>query len=390
MFGFRRFGVNKMTPRERVLAALHHQQPDRVPIDLGSTRNTGINRYAYRQLLDFLGIEAEIHPLQKFGGARFQGLARIDERVLERFGVDVRGIFTGEADSGHDTEMPNGRYVDEFGVTRAPVEGAPYFDWVASPMADEFSADVIRAFTLPDPEDPGYTRGLREAALRIRQETDYALVLHLDHIIVHATQYMRGFENWFLDLALQPELMCSLMDKILDCRLAVTERALAAVGDLIDVVSSSDDVADQRGPIVSPDMYRRIIKPRHKRFFDMIHAHTDAKVLFHSCGAVYRLLPDFIEIGVDVINPVQVSCNDMQTDRLKREFGSELVFWGAVDSMVVLPNGTPDDVRAEVEHRIRDLGPGGGYILASVHNLQHDVPAENVVAMFDAALNYRF
>ena len=133
--------MDKMTPRERVLAALHHQQPDRVPIDLGSTRNTGINRYAYRQLLDFLGIEAEIHPLQKFGGARFQGLARVDERVLERFGVDVRGIFTGEADSGHDTEMPDGRYVDEFGVTRAPVEGAPYFDWIASPMADEFSAE---------------------------------------------------------------------------------------------------------------------------------------------------------------------------------------------------------------------------------------------------------
>jgi uroporphyrinogen decarboxylase len=381
--------VETMTHRERVLAALNHQRPDRIPIDLGATRNTGINRYAYRQLIDYLGIDAEVQPLQAFGGARFLGLAKIDERVLARFGVDLRGIFTGEADSGHDTEMPDGSYVDEFGVTRAPVDGAPYFDWIASPLANELSEDVIRAFTLPDPEDPGYTRGLREEALRIRRETDCALVLHLDHIIVHATQYMRGFENWFLDLALQPDLMCSLMDKILDYRLVVAERAVTAVGDLIDVVSTSDDVADQRGPLVSPDMYRKYIKPRHKRFFDVIHAHTDAKLLFHSCGSVYRLLPDFIEIGVDFINPVQVSCKNMETDRLKREFGTDLGFWGAIDSMHVLPDGTPDDVRAEVEKRIRDLGPDGGYILAAVHNIQHDVPAENVVAMFDSALNYR-
>ena len=377
-----------MTHRERVLAALNHQQPDRVPIDLGATRNTGINRYAYRKLIDYLGIDSEIQPLQEFGGARFQGLARIDGRVLARFGVDLRGIFTGEADSGHDREMPDGSYVDEFGVTRVPVEGAPYFDWVASPMAEDFSADMIRALTLPDPEDPGYIRGLREEALRIRRETDCALVLHLDHIIVHATQYVRGFENWFLDLALQPELMCSLMDKVLEYRLAVAERAITEVADLIDVVSTSDDVADQRGPLVSPDMYRKYIKPRHKRFFDLIHAHTDAKLLFHSCGSVYRLLPDFIDIGVDFINPVQVSCNDMETDRLKREFGADLGFWGAIDSMHVLPNGTPEAVRAEVENRIRDLGPGGGYILASVHNVQHDVPVENVVAMYDAARNF--
>ncbi len=375
-----------MSHRERVLAALHHQQPDRVPIDLGATRNTGINRYAYRKLIDYLGIDTEVQPLQEFGGARFLGLAKIDDRVLERFGIDLRGIFTGEADSGHDKEMPDGSYVDEFGVTRVPVEGAPYFEWVASPMVNEFSMDAIRHLTLPDPEDPGYTRGLREEALRIRRDTDCALVLHLDHIIVHATQYMRGFENWFLDLALQPDLIGSLMDKILDYRLVVAERSIMEVADLIDVVSTSDDVADQRGPIVSPDMYKKYIKPRHKRFFDVVHTHTDAKLLFHSCGSVYRLLPDFIEIGVDFINPVQVSCHHMETDRLKREFGADLGFWGAIDSMHVLPNGAPDDVRAEVEKRIRDLGPGGGYILAAVHNIQHDVPVENIVAMVDAVL----
>jgi uroporphyrinogen decarboxylase len=380
--------VKQMTHRERVLAALNHQEPDRVPIDLGATRNTSINRYAYRKLLDYLNIDAEVKPLQDFGGARFLGLAKIDERVLERFGVDARGIFTGEADSGHDKELPDGSYVDEFGVTRIPVEGAPYFEWVASPMTDEFSMETIRALTLPDPEDPGYIRGLRDEALRIRRETDGALVLHLDHIIVHATQYVRGFENWFLDLALQPDLMCALMDKILEYRLVVAERAIREVTDLIDVVSTSDDVADQRGPIISPDMYRNYIKPRHKRFFDVIHSNTSAKLLFHSCGSVYRLLPDFIDIGVDFINPVQVSCNDMDTDRLKREFGADLGFWGAIDSMHVLPNGTPDDVRAEVERRIRDLGPQGGYVLAAVHNVQHDVPVENIVAMYDAARTY--
>lgn len=382
--------MKQMTHRERVLAALNHQEPDRVPIDLGATRNTGINLYAYQELIRYLKIDAEVEPLQDFGGARFQGLARIDERVLERFGVDVRGIFTGEADSGHDRELPDGRYVDEFGVTRVPVEGAPYFEWVASPMADEFSMDTIRDLVLPNPEDPGYVRGLRDDALRIRQATDCALVLHLDHIIVHATQYVRGFENWFLDLALQPDLMCTLMDKILEYRLVVAERAIREVADLIDVVSTSDDVADQRGPIVSPDMYRKYIRPRHRRFFDVVHSNTSAKLLFHSCGSVYRLLPDFIEIGVDFINPVQVSCADMATERLKREFGADLGFWGAVDSMHVLPGGTPDDVRAEVERRIRDLGPQGGYVLAAVHNIQHDVPVENMVAMYDAARSCAF
>lgn len=377
------------THRERVLAALNHQQPDRVPIDLGATRNTGINRFAYRKLIDHLGIEAEVKPLQPFGSSRVQGLTKIGEQVLQRFDIDVRGIFLGEADSGHEQELADGRYRDEFGVIRVAAEGSPYYEWAGSPMVDEFSMDAIRALTLPDPEDPGYIRGLRDEAQRIRRDTDCALVLHLDHIIVHATQYLRGFENWFLDLALQPDLLCALMDKILDYRLVMTERALHEVGDLIDVVSMSDDVADQRGPIVSPDMYRRYIKPRHRRFFDMIHAHTAAKLLFHSCGSVTRLLPDFIDIGVDAINPVQVSCKDMQTDRLKREFGADLAFWGAVDSMFVLPQGTPDEVRAEVEQRIRDLGQDGGYVLAAVHNVQHDVPAENIVTMYDTARSYR-
>ncbi|MCZ7583629.1 MAG: hypothetical protein M5R36_10035 [Deltaproteobacteria bacterium] len=144
-------------------------------------------------------------------------------------------------------------------------------------------------------------------------------------------------------------------------------------------------MADQRGPIVSPQMYRDYIKPRHRRFFDMIHASTRAKLLFHSCGSVYKLLPDFVDIGVDLINPVQVSCSDMDTARLKREFGDDLGFWGAIDSQEVLPHGTPEQVRAEVERRLHDLGPGGGYMLAAVHNLQHDVPVENICALYDAA-----
>ncbi|MCZ7583630.1 MAG: uroporphyrinogen decarboxylase family protein [Deltaproteobacteria bacterium] len=228
-----------MTHRERVLAALNHKEPDRVPIDLGATRNTGINLFAYRKLLDHLGIDAEVKLLQDFDGARFQGLAKIDERVLQRFGVDVRGIFTGRADVGQEEELPGGAYRDEFGVIRAPVNGAPYFELTASPLADELSMEVIRRLTFTDPEDPGYTRGLRDEALRIRRETDCALVLHLPDIIVHATQYMRGFANWFMDLALQPNLMCALMDKILEYRLVIAGHALQDVGDLVDVVSTS-------------------------------------------------------------------------------------------------------------------------------------------------------
>ena len=187
---------------------------------------------------------------------------------------------------------------------------------------------------------------------------------------------------------MEPDLISALFDKLLEIRTGLTIRAWEEVGDLIDVVSCSDDIADQRGPQISPKMYREFIKPRHQSYFDSIRRYTSAKLLYHSCGAVTQLIPGFIDMGIDFINPVQVSAKDMDTAWLKSTYGQEIGFWGAIDTTHVLPFGSPSDVENEVRQRINDLGPGGGYILAAVHNFQPNVDPENMLCMFEAARRF--
>lgn len=379
-----------MNPRERLQRALNHQEPDRVPMDLGATRNSGITMPAYRRLVESLGLALETQPLGTTGNSRVLGVAAIDERVLERLGVDVRGVFLGPPDNWADIELPDNAFEDPWGVVWKRPPTSLYFDPVRFPLAGEISLHDVVRYPWPDVAgDAGYTRGLRDRALWLHERTEYGIVLHLQDICVHYSQWLRGYEDWYTDFHLNPGVLTAIMDAVLERRMAVAESAIAAVGDIVDVISCSDDVADQRGPMVSPDSYRKFIKPRHRRFFDMVHSRSDAKVLFHSDGSLPKLLPDFIEIGIDFINPVQVSAAGMDdTARLKREFGRDIGFWGAIDNVRVLPYGTPDDVRAEVQRRIRDLGPGGGYVLGAVHNIQPDVPPENIVALFDSARAY--
>lgn len=375
-----------MTHRERVLAALSHREPDRVPVDLGATRNTGITQHAYKRLVDWLGLSEQVRSAGQAGIGRALGLAQVDEQVLQHFDVDLRGVFLGPPDNWKDIELDERTYQDQWGVVRRQPPTSYYYDVIRSPLAGEIGPSDITHHPWPDPEDPGLVRGLRERAQKLREATDYAVVLHLSDIFVHTSQYMRGFEDWYVDFAANPSLICMLMDAILEIRLVEARRALKEVGDLVDVVSVSDDVASQSGPQLSPAMFRRYLKPRFARYLEQVRSLTDAKILFHSCGSVYQLLPDFIELGIDCINPVQVSAADMDTAKLKREFGDRLTFWGAIDTQRVLPLGNAIDVREEVRRRVRDLAPGGGYILSAVHNIQPDVPPENVAAMYRAAL----
>lgn len=395
-----------MNHRERVLAALSHREPDRVPLDLGSTRNTGILQAPYAALVAYLDGErasasgrvrgttdvAEVSAElpSGHGMSKLLGLATPDEAILQRLDIDFRGVFIGKADHSSeallsDDPVEGTLHRDEFGVVRRCPVGGHYFDVVESPLGGEVTVADVARYPWPDPTDPGYVRGLRERALRIRETTDCALVLHLSDVFVHTSQYLRGFEKWYMDMVLDQQLIGALMDAVLEIRMEIARRALALVGDLIDVVSTADDVADQRGPQMSPRLYRKMIKPRHARYLALIRSLTDATLLFHSCGSVVDLLPDFIDMGIQALNPVQVTARGMDTAQLKAQFGDALVFWGGVDTMHVLPNGTPDDVRAEVRRRIADLAPGGGYVLTAVHNIQPDVPPENIVAMYEAA-----
>ncbi len=205
---------------------------------------------------------------------------------------------------------------------------------------------------------------------------------------VHLSQYLRGYENWLVDMVTDRRFFDALLDRCLQWWLELAGPVLDAAGSAVDVVMFGDDVAFHDRPMVDLKRHREIFKPRHRQMVDLIKRKTGAKVLYHCCGAVRKLVPDFIDMGIDALNPVQVSSAGMDTAELKAEYGRDVCFWGGIDTQHVMPHGAPGDVYSEVERRIRDLAPGGGYVLAAVHNLQDDVPPENILAMADAAREY--
>ena len=372
----------EMTPRERVMAALNLQEPDRVPIDLSQAGGDAITSVAYKNLLDHLGIKNREIKI----ASRLAQTAVVDEDILKRFRVDFRRVDLGAPDNWKDEPVGEDGYRDEYGLVRRRPEGGYYYDIVESPIKED-TMEAIDNFRWPDPDDPGRYRGLKERARELHEETDYAVVLDVNCAFFLRCAELRGWENFYMDLAGNPDFAVALMDRYLDIKLKIAERALEEVGDNIDVVfASSDDLGMDDRTIVSPEMYRELIKPGQKRTFDFFKDRTPAKRFFHCDGAIYPIIEDLIEIGVEALNPVQVSAAGMgDTRKLKEEFGDRLAFWGAIDTYQALPYGTANDVREEVKRRIADLGPGGGYVVCSVHNIQPEVPPENVVAMFDTA-----
>ena len=372
-----------LSHRERVIKALRHQEPDRVPLDLGSTYNSGINVVAYQKLKAYFGIEAEDTILHKW-----QRVVVVHEPILQALDIDFRGVFPGGPDSKPDIPVGEDGYQDEFGVVRRKPPGVPYYDLVKSPLAGPITVRDIVNFPWPDPYDPGYTRGVRDKLLDLRENTDYAITLRIPGAFVHTSQFLRGFEDWFIDLAADEKLAVALFDATLEHSSAVAEEVLKVGGELIDVVHWGEDLGMQNGPIVSPELFRRLFKPRLKKYFDMVKKHTSAFIHFHCCGSIYKLLDDLIELGVDVIHPVQVAAKNMDSSMLGPEFGDRLSFWGGIDTQRVLPSGTVEEVKAEVRRRIKDFAPGGGYILGAVHNIQPGVPVENIIAMYEAGKEY--
>lgn len=378
------------TPRERVLAALDHRESDRVPIDLGGNQ-TGIHKAAYRRLIDHLGLDEDIVIMDLV-----QQLARPSEAVLERLRVDTRYVAAGGARSftgGVVKRERGGRvwhdFTDEFGVTWSMPDDQPhYFDISHSPLAD-LSLEEIRAWPFPKGDDPTRFEGLRERALTLRRETPYAVVSGISGVVYEICWYMRGLENLFIDMMTQPEVLESLIDRTLEFWLDWFRLFLDEVADVVDVIMIGDDLAGQDGPLFAPRLYRRIVKPRQKRLVQYIRSRTKAKIWYHTCGSVVEYLPDLLDNGIDVLNPVQISARGMDPGHLKAEFGDRLVFWGGgIDAQHVLPRATPAEVRENVRRNIEAFKPGGGYVFNNVHNIQADVPPENVLAMFDAAYEF--
>ena len=371
----------KCTPKERVLNAFRNIESDRIPIDFGSTANTSITKDAYENLKRFLKIDLPTKLMSKN-----LATAIVDDVVLERFGVDTRGVFLGGSDSWRDIGLSSDKYIDEWGITYYKPPDSPFYDAVENPLAGEISSKTLREYPWPDPYNKGRVRTVRERVRHLREHTDYAVVLHVMGGFITQSQYLRGLGQWLEDTAAEPELLGELLDCTLKYQMDLTMNALSECGFDVDIVHFGDDLGMQNGLMFSPQSYREIIKPRQAKLFGLAKAHTKAKILYHSCGSNYDILDDLIEIGVDALNPVQTNAKNMQTPKLKKEFGSRLTFWGAIDTHV--PGTDPRGMEEEVRRVVEVMAPEGGFVLSAIHNIQGDVPAENICTMFDSALKY--
>ena len=386
-------GKETMTSRQRVLKALNHQIPDRVPIDLGGFQ-TGIHKKAYAQLLDFLGIvDDEITILDPV-----QQLAKPCEKLLERLKVDIRYLCAHGPDSfkgGIEQNTRNGRLwhdlKDEFGIVWSmPDDQQLYMDISHHPLADA-TIDDLADYPFPKGDDPTRFTGVREQALKMRRETPYAISTGICGVVYEICWYMRGMERWFIDMIENPAFCEALLDQTLKFWLGYLEGFMAEAGDLIDIVMIGDDLAGQNGPLFSPDFYRKIVKPRQKKLVQHIKSLTKAKIWYHTCGSCFNLIDELIDNGIEILNPVQIGIVNMEPAQLKEKFGRKIAFWGGgIDTQHILPFAKPDEIREQVRHNLEIFKPGGGYVFNNVHNIQVGVPAENIVALFDAAYEFGF
>jgi uroporphyrinogen decarboxylase len=379
-----------MGSRQRVLKALNHETADRVPIDLGGFQ-TGIHRKAYEDLLKFWSIEEQIQILDPV-----QQLAKPSEEVLRRLHVDIRYVCAHGPDSfagGIDKNSRDGRLwhdlKDEFGVVWSmPDDQQLYMDISHHPLAGA-NIESIADYPFPNGSDLSRFSGVREQALQLRRETPYAISTGIGGVVYEYCWYMRGLERWFIDMVERPQFCEALLDKMLTFWTDYYTGFMAEVGDVVDIVMIGDDLAGQNGPLFSPKFYRDIVKPRQKELVRHIKSLTDTKIWYHTCGSCVEYIPDLLDNGIDILNPIQISAANMDPTELKSRFGDKLVFWGgAIDTQHVLPFAAPEQVRQEVRSNIEIFKTDGGYVFNNVHNIQAGVPPENIVALFEAAYEF--
>lgn len=411
-----------MTSRERVLAAIEHRSPDRVPVDLGATPSSGISAIAYGKLKRHLGLNS--------GHTRIydvvQQLAQPEDALLDRFGIDVvdlgRAFNTADSD-WHDIALPDGqpaqypawfqperqpdgsslaRHPDGTALAHMPV-GGTFFDQTCFPYLDGYPPDfrdldsamgrVLWAALVHSPwdhaRDPDFWDTLRARALALRASSDRALMVVVGCNLFEWGTFLRRMDGFLCDLAAEPETVEALLDALLVRHLATLEKVCRAVGDVADICRFGDDLGTNGGPFMSPAMYRRYFRPRHAQLCAHVHRHSRMKTFLHSCGSIQALLPDLIAAGFEVINPVQTNCRDMEPERLKREFGRDICFWGGgCDTRHVLPRATPEEVKRQVRERLEIFAPGGGFVFNTVHNILPEVPPQNIVAMYEAIAEF--
>lgn len=414
----------KMSSRERILTAIRHEEPDQVPLDLGATPSSGISAIAYYNLKTHLGItegHTRVYDV-------VQQLAQPEDEIIAQFGIDVLDVgrmFNTHNEDWYDVTLPTGQPVqfpawfhptrndgggwdayapDGTRIATMPNKIATFFDQTYFPYLDGYPSDysglaqempkVHWAGLAHSPWDhaaePDFWQQLREKAIYLRENTDKALIIVAGCNLFEWGTFLRRLDNFLMDLLLEPAQVERLLDALMEIHLATLENVCDAVGDVVDIIRFGDDLGMDTGPFMKPATYQQLFKSRHKILCDYVKEHSNMHTFLHSCGSIYKLIPDLIEAGFEVLNPVQISSRDMVPEQLKKEFGADVTFWGGgADTRSVINNGTPEEVKNHVRHNIETFSPGGGFVFNTVHNIMPDVPPENVIAMYEVVDEYR-
>ncbi len=378
-----------MTSRERVLAAINHEEPDRVPIIIGVSNATGIKMKPYREVKKLAGIQAEDRYIYDWPEL---GTALPDEATMVRLHADVRGVLDLEPEHirlRNAQREPHSPYISSWGTRQIEVADG---EWTSGnpPFSDGKTLEDIDNYPWPDMSDPTRVAHVKEQAQKLASENQYAIVGTPWLLFPLERAFgLQGMDVFLLNLAMNPDFAEELLKKNAELCKQLMGIFLDEVGENIDIIKIGDDLGTQDSLLMSPRMYRTLLKPIHADFISFIKQHTKAKVMFHTDGDVFPLIDDFVEIGIDILNPIQTSAGRMANlQELKSKYGEKIVFCGGIDTQRILPAGSPEDVRQEVKRVISELGPGGGYLLGSVHTIMNDVPAENILAMVDAAVEF--
>ena len=403
-----------MTSRDRVISALNHKQPDKIPVDLGSATVTGISAIAYNKLKKHLGIQ---RPTRVFDVV--QQLANVDMEVLDHFGVDALDINRLSAEDGewYDTELQDGskaQYPDwyrplkgtdgswyttdaEGTILSRRASGAAFFDQMYFPFENGYPEnlnDLNKAlkkinWVVHSHASKLNAGELREKLIGLNESTGKALVMSGGVKLLELGFFIRRMDNFLTDLMMDEPKLSEMLDRLVDMHLAGLEKKCQSLGDIVDVIRFGDDLGMTSGPLMDIDTFRKYFKPRYKILCDYVKQNSGMKIFMHSCGSVRQFIPDFIDIGIDILNPVQTNCHDMDPVELKREFGKDIVFWGGgVDTASVLNRATPEEVRKDVLNRCEIFSKDGGFVFAPIHNILSEVPPQNIMAAYGAVKEF--
>jgi uroporphyrinogen decarboxylase len=412
-----------MNSRERVLKVLNHEIPDRVPVDLGSTRTSGISAIAYNKLTSKLGLNNSLPKMYDV----VQQLVYPDPKIREIFNIDIidagqafincesswnefllrdnsKCLVPGRIDFSKENDgtinvvyrdgtilgsmPPKSLYIDQTYWVYGDLEKIP------DVLSGEDFAKELWTYATPSPGninifDDLQAKLFKECMEKIYKETDYAIMLRFGGNLVESGFGLRGMENYLCDLYMDEKGVNRFLDFLMEGYMESIKKILDLAGEHINILMFADDMGSENAAFFSPEIYKKYFKKRHTQMWELIHDKSKCKIFLHSCGSIYELIPDLIDAGLDILNPIQTSARNMEPDRLKNEFGRDLIFWGGCcDTREVLVNGTPEDVKADVRKRIKILGQNGGLIFNQIHNILADVPPENIKALFDAAHLY--